>query len=81
MKGVYRIHTVTGTSSNRLKKLNTKLMPSYGVSLQHTVSLKTFRSFCVSEQKCGKHILHVKDTCSLVLNRETMAHMPVLFLI
>jgi len=45
-----------------------------GVSLQHTVSLIAQDYL---NRKYDKHIL--KNTCSLVLNSETMANIPILF--
>jgi len=56
-----------------LKKIKKVKYKTNGVSLQHTVSLIT-QDFL--NRKYNKHIL--KNTCSLVLNSETMANIPIL---
>jgi len=57
-----------------LKKIKKVKYKTNGVSLQHTVSLIA-QDFL--NRKYDTHIL--KNTCSLVLNSETMASIPILF--
>jgi len=66
----YIASTILRGHPQKIKKLKYK---TNVVSLQHTVSVIA-QDFL--NRKYDKHIL--KNTCSLVLNSETMANIPIL---